>query len=255
MLGCGTLLATWLTQWLTGAGAYFRYARWPTVLYLLFWASAFWAWGAFRPPGAGRPRRRAGRPGRAPGTRPGAGGAAGGGRRVDPDRPRTTDVIAHHLSAMVIQAGAARRRLDDDPEQTRAALAGARGLPLVRLLLWWCPALGRSRHDTPPVIGRIPISSNRASQTLSHRVDTARGSGQRVSQIQQRTTSGTRSMLAIHFHAVMRLDAAGPQRTCPACLQVKACRQALAGRPGGSGRRGRPVRRRRPARVGPPLPR
>jgi len=22
-------------------GAYFRYARWPTVLYLLFWASAF----------------------------------------------------------------------------------------------------------------------------------------------------------------------------------------------------------------------
>jgi hypothetical protein len=41
MLGCGTLLATWLTQWLTGAGAYFHYACWPTVLYLLFWASAF----------------------------------------------------------------------------------------------------------------------------------------------------------------------------------------------------------------------
>ena len=49
MLGCGTVLATWLTQWLTGAGAYFRYARWPTVLYLLFWASAFWAWGWSRP--------------------------------------------------------------------------------------------------------------------------------------------------------------------------------------------------------------
>jgi hypothetical protein len=45
MLGCGIVLATWLTQWLTEAGAYFRYVRWPTILYLLFWASAFWAWG------------------------------------------------------------------------------------------------------------------------------------------------------------------------------------------------------------------
>jgi len=32
-------------------------------------------------------------------------------------------------------------------------------------------------------------------------------------------------MLAIHFHAVMRLDAAGPTEDVPACLQVKACRQ------------------------------
>jgi hypothetical protein len=78
MLGCGTVLATWLTQWLTGAGAYFRYARWPTILYLLFWASAFWAWG--------RSARR---------------------------------VRAAHAAELAAQA----ERLDDDPEQTRAALA------------------------------------------------------------------------------------------------------------------------------------
>jgi signal transduction histidine kinase len=100
MLGCGTVLATWLTQWLTGAGAYFRYARWPTILYLLFWASAFWAWG--------RSARRV--------------RAAHAAERTRIAR-ELHDVVAHHVSVMVVQAGAARRRLDDDPEQTRAALA------------------------------------------------------------------------------------------------------------------------------------
>jgi signal transduction histidine kinase len=50
------------------------------------------------------------------------------------------DVIAHHMSVMVIQAGAARRLLEADPDQARGALAavedaGRRGLEAVPGLL------------------------------------------------------------------------------------------------------------------------
>jgi signal transduction histidine kinase len=123
MLGCGTVLATWLTQWLTGAGAYFRYARWPTILYLLFWASAFWAWGrSARRVRAAHAAELAAQAERLERDR-----ELEAQRAVAAERTRIArelhDVVAHHVSVMVVQAGAARRRLDDDPEQTRAALA------------------------------------------------------------------------------------------------------------------------------------
>jgi Histidine kinase len=123
MLGCGTVLATWLTQWLTGAGAYFRYARWPTILYLLFWASAFWAWGrSARRVRAAHAAELAAQAERLERDR-----ELEAQRAVAAERTRIArelhDVVAHHVSVMVVQAGAARRRPDDDPEQTRAALA------------------------------------------------------------------------------------------------------------------------------------
>jgi signal transduction histidine kinase len=122
LLACVTVLVLFAAQWLGRVGVYWSYANWVRVLYLLFFFSAVWAWGRYvrmrraytaelatRAEWAERDRQQEAQ------------------RAVAAERARIArelhDVVAHHLSVMVIQAGAARRLLDVQPEQTRAALA------------------------------------------------------------------------------------------------------------------------------------
>ncbi|MFL5795341.1 MAG: sensor histidine kinase [Actinomycetota bacterium] len=121
MLGWGTLLATWLTQWLTEAGAYFRYARWPTLLYLLFWASAFWAWGrSARRVRAAHAAELAAQAERLERDR-----ELEAQRAVAAERARIArelhDVVAHHVSMMVVQAEAGPVAVEHDPARAAGA--------------------------------------------------------------------------------------------------------------------------------------
>jgi hypothetical protein len=77
----------------------------------------------------------------------------------------------------------------------------------------------------PPVIGcRIPISSKRASQTLSRRIDTTLTTGQRISQIDQRCPEGTRSMPAFRSVAsvLVRFVRTFSTNSRPACGRLPA---------------------------------
>jgi signal transduction histidine kinase len=131
-----TLQALLLAQWALGLGPYWSQASWVLVLYLVFFFSAMWAWGryvwirrAYAEELAARAERDREREAE---------------RAVAAERARIArelhDVVAHHLSVMVIQAGAARRLLDSDPGQARGAPAtvedaGRRGLEAVPGLL------------------------------------------------------------------------------------------------------------------------
>jgi hypothetical protein len=122
LLACVTVLVLFTVQWASGVGVYWIYADWVRVLYLVFFFSAVWAWGryvrmrrAYTVELAAEPSgpnvtanwRRSGR------WRPSGSGSPVSCMTWSP----------HHLSVMVIQAGAARRLLEVEPEQTRAALA------------------------------------------------------------------------------------------------------------------------------------
>jgi signal transduction histidine kinase len=152
LLACVTVLVLFAAQWLGRVGVYWSYANWVRVLYLVFFFSAVWAWGRYvrmrraytaelaaRAEQAERDRRQEAQ------------------RAVAAERARIArelhDVVAHHLSVMVIQAGAARRLLDASPEQARVALAaiedaGRQGLEAM-------PGLLRALRDDQQVDGGL----------------------------------------------------------------------------------------------------
>jgi signal transduction histidine kinase len=126
-------------QWAVGLGPYWSIAGWVRVLYLLFFFSAMWAWGRYVRVRRAYAQELAARAERAERDR-----QREADRAVAAERARIArelhDVIAHHMSVMVIQAGAARRLLDVAPDQARGALAavedaGRRGLEAVPGLL------------------------------------------------------------------------------------------------------------------------
>jgi signal transduction histidine kinase len=126
-------------QWLARLGPYWANASWVLVLFLLFFFNAMWAWGRYVRIRRAYAQELAVRAERAEQDR-----QQEADRAVAAERARIArelhDVIAHHMSVMVIQAGAARRLLEVAPDQARGALAavedaGRRGLEAVPGLL------------------------------------------------------------------------------------------------------------------------
>ena len=135
----GVMLGLMAVPWATRIGPYWSLAGWVRVLYLLFFFSAMWAWGRYVRIRRAYAEELAARAEQAERDR-----EREADRAVAAERARIArelhDVIAHHMSVMVIQAGAARRLLDLDPGQARGALAavedaGRRGLEAVPGLL------------------------------------------------------------------------------------------------------------------------
>jgi signal transduction histidine kinase len=122
LLALLTILMLLATQWLGRVGVYWSSANWVRLLYLLFFFSAVWTWGRYVRIRRAYTAELAARAERAEHDR-----ELEAQRAVAAERARIArelhDVVAHHLSVMVIQAGAARRLLDTNREQTRTALA------------------------------------------------------------------------------------------------------------------------------------
>jgi signal transduction histidine kinase len=136
LLCCAVIVAVCTLLWVFRVGPYWSRASLPLVVYLVVFFSAAWAWGRYhRVRQEMREAQTAELVARA--------------ERAERDRTAATrqilaeernriarelhDSVAHHMSVMVVQAGAARRVLDADPEGARQALrvieeAGRRGL-------------------------------------------------------------------------------------------------------------------------------
>jgi signal transduction histidine kinase len=143
VLCCGAILVVCSVLWVLQVGPYWSRASLPLFIYLLVFFSAAWAWGRYhrarqqvrdahvnelmaRAEQAERDREAATR------------------QILADERNRIArelhDSIAHHMSVMVVQAGAARRVLDADPDAARAALraveeAGRRGMSTIPSLV------------------------------------------------------------------------------------------------------------------------
>jgi signal transduction histidine kinase len=159
-----------LVQWAAGAGPYWAAAGWVRVLYLLFFFSAIWAWGRYVRIRRAYTQELAARAERAERDR-----EREADRAVAAERARIArelhDVIAHHMSVMVIQAGAARRLLEIAPDQARGALsavedAGRRGLEAV-------PGLLRALRDNGHRDGLAPQPTLAQLDTLVAQVSAA----------------------------------------------------------------------------------
>ncbi len=151
LLCCAAILLACLTLWVFRVGPYWSRASLPLVVYLLVFFSAAWAWGRYHHV---RQQMRdvqtaelVARAERAERDR-----AALAERILAEERARIArelhDSVAHHLSVMVVQAGAARRVLATDPAAAQQALeaieaieaAGRRGLTTM-------PSLVRALRD------------------------------------------------------------------------------------------------------------
>jgi signal transduction histidine kinase len=143
LLSCAAIVIICTVLWLFEVGPYWSRASLPLFIYLVVFFSAAWAWGRYH-----RVRQQmrdahlnelVARAERAERDREAA------TRQVLVDeRNRIArelhDSIAHHMSVMVVQAGAARRVLDADPGTARIALkaveeAGRRGMSTIPSLV------------------------------------------------------------------------------------------------------------------------
>ncbi len=140
---CAAILVVCTALWLLKVGPYWANATLALFIYLLVFFSAAWAWGRYH-----RVKQQV----RdayvadlvAAAERAERDRAAERERAVVDERRRIArelhDSVAHHMSVMVVQAGAARRVLDADPGTARIALkaveeAGRRGMSTIPSLV------------------------------------------------------------------------------------------------------------------------
>ena len=143
LTACAAIVVVCTTLWLLGVGPYWAHASLALFLYLLVFFSAAWAWGRYH---------RAKQQVRdayvadllAAAQRSERARASEREQAVLDERRRIArelhDSVAHHLSVMVVQAGAARRSFDRDPDAARSALVaveetGRRGLDIMPSLI------------------------------------------------------------------------------------------------------------------------
>jgi signal transduction histidine kinase len=140
---CAAILVVCTALWLLEVGPYWANATLALFVYLLVFFSAAWAWGRYH---------RAKQQVRdayvadlvAAAERSERDRAAEKERAVADERRRIArelhDSVAHHMSVMVVQAGAARRVVDHDVDTTKKALVdieetGRRGLEIMPSLI------------------------------------------------------------------------------------------------------------------------
>ena len=159
LLAYGLVAIELVTMYAAKVGPYWQTVPQSLIAYLLFFFSAVWAWGRYQHVRRERVRHMIEEVEREQ--------RAEVQRTAQTERARIArelhDVLAHHLSLMVIQAGAARRLIQVDPTRAREALGvieeyGRRGLHTI-------PSLVRALRDEtiatelapPPTLADVPV--------------------------------------------------------------------------------------------------